>query len=157
MFEGDYKLNYHLAPPLLARINKHTGKPKKTAFGGWVYPAFKLLAKLKRVRETRLDIFSYTEERMMERSLIKRYNDTVDDLLSQLNKDNLAYACQIASLTDQIRGYGHIKESSIQTVSKQWKNMLDGFLDGKNNFTKENYPKVSSVHIIEFPLKQLPG
>jgi indolepyruvate ferredoxin oxidoreductase len=47
MFEGDYKLNYHLAPPLLARVNKHTGKPKKSAFGGWEYHAFKLLANLK--------------------------------------------------------------------------------------------------------------
>jgi indolepyruvate ferredoxin oxidoreductase len=157
MFEGNYKLNYHLAPPLLARVNKRTGIPKKTAFGAWVYPAFKVLAKLKGLRGTRLDIFSYTAERIMERGLITRYIDTVEHLLEKLNEDNLAYACQIASLPDQIRGYGHVKENSIKTVSKQWQDMLDGYLDGKNSFIKESYVKDSAVHIIDFPLKQLPG
>jgi indolepyruvate ferredoxin oxidoreductase len=156
-FEGNYKLNYHLAPPLIARLNKHTGIPKKLTFGSWVYPVFKLLAQLKGLRGTRLDIFSYTEERAKERGLIKRYNNTVDHLLSELNEDNLAYACQIASLPDQIRGYGHVKENSIQTVSKQWDSMLEGYCAGKNSYLKESYAKDNSVHIIDFPIMQLPG
>ena len=62
MFEGNYKLYYHLAPPLLTGVNKQTGASKKLVFGGWVYLAFELLAKLKGLRGTCFDIFLYSSK-----------------------------------------------------------------------------------------------
>ena len=77
-FEGDYKLNFHLAPPLFAERDPTTGELKKREYGAWMLPAFRLLARLKRLRGTRLDIFGYTEERRMERRLIGEYEATID-------------------------------------------------------------------------------
>jgi indolepyruvate ferredoxin oxidoreductase len=112
-FEGDYKLVYHLAPPLLAKADPQTGEPKKMQFGPWMLGAMKFLAKLKGLRGGALDIFGHTEERRTERALIREYEQTVESLLKDLNRDNYALALEIASLPDLIRGYGHIKAKSI--------------------------------------------
>ena len=112
MFEGDFKLVYHLAPPLLAKPDARTGEPGKMQFGGWMLGMFKILSRLKFLRGTALDIFGRTEERRMERALIVEYEQTVDTLLAGLTRDNLALAVEIASLPESIRGYGHIKAKS---------------------------------------------
>jgi indolepyruvate ferredoxin oxidoreductase len=113
VFEGDYKLVFHLAPPLLAKPDARTGEPKKMRFGPWMMAGFKLLARLKGLRGTALDVFGYTEERRTERALISEYEQTVERLLDSLSRDNHALAVEIASLPDEIRGYGHIKAKSI--------------------------------------------
>jgi indolepyruvate ferredoxin oxidoreductase len=112
MFEGDYKLVFHLAPPLLAKPDPRTGEPAKIQLGGWTMALFGLLARLKGLRGTALDIFGRTEERRMERALISDYEQTVDALVTGLTRDNLALAVEIASLPETIRGYGHIKAKS---------------------------------------------
>jgi indolepyruvate ferredoxin oxidoreductase len=113
MFEGDYKLVFHLAPPLLAKPDPRTGEPAKMSLGPWVMGLFGILAKLKKLRGTALDIFGRTEERQMERALITEYEQTVDTLLAGLTRDNHALAVEIASLPETIRGYGHIKAKSV--------------------------------------------
>jgi indolepyruvate ferredoxin oxidoreductase len=113
MFEGDYKVVYHLAPPLLAKPDARTGEPAKMRFGPWMLGAFNVLAKLKGLRGTWLDIFGRTEERRMERALITEYEQTVETLLAGLKRDNHALAVEIASLPETIRGYGHIKAASV--------------------------------------------
>ena len=80
-FEGDYKLTFHLAPPLFADRDPTTGQLKKREYGAWMLQAFRLLASLKRLRGTRLDVFGYTEERKMERRLIGEYEATIDSVL----------------------------------------------------------------------------
>ena len=75
-----------------------------------MFRAFKLLAKLKGLRGGALDPFGRTQERRMERELIADYFAQVDELLAKLSRDNLALAVDIASIPEQIRGYGHIKE-----------------------------------------------
>jgi len=112
MFEGDYKLVFHLAPPLLARPDPRTGEPGKMRFGGWVLGLFRILSHLKILRGTSFDIFGRTEERRMERALIGEYEATLETLLQGLTRDNLALAIEIASLPEAIRGYGHIKVKS---------------------------------------------
>jgi len=109
MFEGDYKLVFHLAPPLLAKPDPRTGEPGKMRFGGWMLGLFGMLAKLKWLRGTAFDIFGRTAERRMERALITEYEQTVATLTAGLTRDNLALALEIASLPETIRGYGHIK------------------------------------------------
>jgi indolepyruvate ferredoxin oxidoreductase len=112
-FEGDVRLVFHLAPPLLARPDPGTGEPKKIAFGPWMLVAMKALAKLKRLRGGAFDIFGHTEERRTERALIAEYEQTVTSLLAGLNRDNHALAVEIASLPEAIRGFGHIKMKAI--------------------------------------------
>jgi indolepyruvate ferredoxin oxidoreductase len=118
MFEGDVTLRFHLAPPLLAKHDK-TGHLVKQEFGPWMMKAFGVLAKLKGLRGGPLDIFGYTAERKMERALIGQYRQTVGGLLSKLNADNLAQAVAIASIPEDIRGYGHVKERHLKAAKEK--------------------------------------
>jgi indolepyruvate ferredoxin oxidoreductase len=127
MFEGDYKVVYHLAPPLLSKTDPLTGEPKKITFGAWMGGVFKVLAKLKGLRGTAFDVFGYTEERKTERALIREYEETVGRLLAELSPQNHALAIQIASLPEEIRGYGHIKATSVTAARKKRDELLATF------------------------------
>jgi indolepyruvate ferredoxin oxidoreductase len=118
LFEGDVKLKYHLAPPLLAKRDSN-GHLVKQEFGPWMKWAFGVLAKLKSLRGTPLDIFGYTSERKMERALIGEYRQTVMMLLAKLNDANLKQAVAIAAIPEEIRGYGHVKERHVATAKKK--------------------------------------
>lgn len=118
-FKQHKRLKFHLAPPLLSRIDPNSGRPKKMEFGPWVLSVFKVLAKLKGLRGTTLDIFGRTAERRMERQLRDEYLQTIDHLLSNLTQDRLALAIEIAALPDAIRGFGPIKEASVQLTQKR--------------------------------------
>jgi indolepyruvate ferredoxin oxidoreductase len=122
MFEGDIKLKFHLAPPLLAKHDAQ-GHLIKQEFGPWMMKAFGVLAKFKGLRGGALDVFGYTAERKMERALIVSYRDTVASLLPKLNAENLAQAVAIASIPEDIRGYGHVKERHFK-AAKQKEAML---------------------------------
>ena len=127
MFEGDFKLVYHLAPPLLARKDPLTGEPRKIRFGAWMLPVFKVLKALKGLRGTAFDVFGYTEERRTERALIAEYERTVEELLARLSPANHALAVQIASLPEEIRGFGHIKLKSVVAARKKRDELLARF------------------------------
>lgn len=107
-FEGDYKLQHHLAPPLWARRGPD-GLPVKRAYGPWMRQAFTMLARLKGLRGTPFDPFGYAEERRTERALIAAYRERIESLLPALAPHNLALATRIANIPDEIRGYGHVK------------------------------------------------
>jgi indolepyruvate ferredoxin oxidoreductase len=124
MFEGDYRLVYHLAPPLLAKPDARTGEPAKMRFGPWMLGAFRILAKLKGLRGTALDVFGRTEERRMERALITEYEAAIDALLQGLTRDNHALAVEIASLPEAVRGYGHIKAKSAAAARRTREELL---------------------------------
>jgi indolepyruvate ferredoxin oxidoreductase len=115
-FDGDFKIHFHLAPPLLARRDSE-GHLRKGEYGSWVFDAFKLLAKLKGLRGGVFDIFGYTAERKIERALIDEYFATVDELLGKLDRDNHALAVEIATIPEQIRGYGHVKDAHLAKAS----------------------------------------
>lgn len=119
MFEGDYQVVHHLAPPLIARKNER-GEPVKRAFGPWMRNAFGLLAKMKALRGTALDPFGKTAERRTERALIAEYRACMDELLPRLTPDNLPLALEIARIPEAIRGYGHIKQRHLKTAREQW-------------------------------------
>jgi len=119
MFEGDYRVHFHLAPPLLAKPDPLTGEPKKMRFGPWMLRAFGLLAALKGLRGTPLDVFGRTAERRVERALIGEYEATVQSLLQSLSRDNHSLAVEIASLPETIRGFGHVKAKSIEAARRK--------------------------------------
>ena len=112
MFEGDFKLNYHLAPPAMAKKNAK-GELLKQKYGPSMLTGFRLLAKLKGLRGTALDPFGRTQERKTERALIGEYRASIEQVLGGLKAGNHALALEIAGLPEQIRGYGHVKERSL--------------------------------------------
>jgi indolepyruvate ferredoxin oxidoreductase len=122
-FDGDYKLHFNLAPPLFAKKNED-GTLRKAEYGPWVFSAFKLLAKLRGLRGSALDVFGYTAERRMERKLIIDYATTVDELIAGLSPDKLALAVDIASVPELIRGYGHVKERHHANAMKRQHDLL---------------------------------
>lgn len=122
-FEGDYKLHYHLAPPLVAKKNTH-GELVKQPYGPWMLKAFGVLAKLKGVRGTAFDIFGRTEERRMERALIGEYRACIEELLGRLNAGNHALAVEIARIPEDIRGYGHVKERHLAAARPKWERLM---------------------------------
>ena len=113
-FQGDFRLQFHLAPSWLSRTDSATGEPRKRSFGPWMLKAFKVLATLRFVRGTWLDPFARSEERKLEQALIGDYERSVASLLEALTADNYQTAVAIAELPEQIRGYGHVKEKAVE-------------------------------------------
>ncbi|HEY0179400.1 MAG TPA: indolepyruvate ferredoxin oxidoreductase family protein [Dokdonella sp.] len=115
-FDGEFRLRFHLAPPLFAKKDAD-GRLLKAEYGAWMLGAFKLLAKLKFLRGSALDPFGYTAERRTERRLVADYFAAVDELLAGLDADNHALAVDIASVPERIRGYGHVKARHLADVA----------------------------------------
>ena len=126
MFEGDFKINYHLAPPMVSKKNDK-GELQKRQFGPWMLTGFKLLAKLKGLRGTALDVFGKTEERKMERALIGEYTTAIDTLLKTLSTENHATAVEVARIPELIKGYGHVKERNVKTARLQWAGLMKDY------------------------------
>ncbi|GAB3768052.1 indolepyruvate ferredoxin oxidoreductase family protein [Ramlibacter monticola] len=122
-FEGDFRIHYHLAPPLVAKRNEK-GELVKRKFGPGTIHVFRLLARLRGLRGTALDVFGRTEERRTERALIEEYRATVLELLQGLEPGKHALAVQIAGLPEKIRGYGHVKARNLEQVRPQWRELL---------------------------------
>jgi indolepyruvate ferredoxin oxidoreductase len=125
-FEGKFRVKYNLAPPLLAPHDAQ-GRPMKREYGPWMLSAFQLLAKLKFLRGSALDPFGRTEERRLERQLIVDYERSITAAAASLTADNLARAVELASLPEQIRGFGHVKAASVQKVRKRWSELDELF------------------------------
>ena len=124
MFEGDYTVNYHLAPPIISKANEK-GELQKQKFGPLMLTGFKLLKHFKVLRGTPLDIFGNTEEREMERALIGEYVTSIDEVLAKLNADNHALALEIANLPDAIKGFGHVKARNVVAVRSKWDGLME--------------------------------
>ncbi len=123
MFEGDYKIVHHLAPPTTAKRNDK-GELVKKAYGGWMRKAFGVLAGLKGLRGGALDVFGRTEERRTERALIQEYRACIEELLQGLSAERLALAVEIASIPEDIRGYGHVKERHLAAARTKWQQLM---------------------------------
>jgi indolepyruvate ferredoxin oxidoreductase len=122
-FEGEWKLNFHLAPPLFAKKDAN-GHLIKKQYGPWMLSAFKLVAKMKFLRGTMFDPFGKTNERRTEHALIGEYEALVRELIAGLTAEKLALALELANLPDGIRGYGHVKESNLRAVRTKWNELL---------------------------------
>jgi len=128
MFEGGYTLNYHLAPPLIAKKNAK-GELQKKKFGPTMLTVFKMLARLRGLRGTAFDIFGRTEERKAERALIGEYRASIEEVLARLDASNHAAALEIAALPEHIRGYGHVKERNLAAARTRWAELLARWRD----------------------------
>ncbi len=132
-FEGDYKIQYHMAPPLLTRKNKVTGLPQKITFSQWMTPLLRVLAKFKILRGTVLDPFGWSQDRKLEKALIYEYETVVEEVCRLLHTENHRLAIKLACYPQSIRGYGHIKRKSYNEIKPQ--------IDQMMNEMREDAPK----------------
>ena len=126
-FTGDYKLKFHLAPPFLNNETDADGRPKKKQFGSWMMPAFAALSRMKFLRGTPFDPFGRTAERKMERQLVVDYRTRIANIADKLTSENLDTAIAIASLPDEIRGYGPVKEEAVVTAEAKLPDLMAAF------------------------------
>jgi len=115
-FEGDFRLNFHMAPPILAKRDPRTGVALKRSFGPWMGTAMRLLARLKFLRGTALDPFAHTPDRRSDLALIAEYEADLEEMLTCLESRNHSTAIELASLPEHIRGFGHVKAASLVKV-----------------------------------------
>jgi indolepyruvate ferredoxin oxidoreductase len=122
-FEGDFTLNYHLAPPLIAKTNDK-GELVKQKFGPSMLTGFKLLSRLRFLRGGVFDVFGYTEERRTERALIDEYKASISEVMASFTPDKHALALEIARIPEKIKGYGHVKERHLKAAREQWDGLM---------------------------------
>jgi indolepyruvate ferredoxin oxidoreductase len=126
-FEGDLSFEFHLAPPILARRDRHTGLPKKTTFGPWMMKAFGVLAALRVLRGTPFDVFGYPHERRVERQLTGQYVALIEEIMDKLDDDHYSLAIALASIPEKIRGYGYIKQRNLVAAKAEEAELLARF------------------------------
>jgi indolepyruvate ferredoxin oxidoreductase len=126
-FEGDYKLTFHMAPPVFNKPDPATGVPRKSVYGPWMMKAFRVLARMRRFRGTGLDFFGRTDERRQERALIGEYENVVAEIVSGLTPQNHATAIDLASVPEHIRGYGHVRAAHLKTAKTREAALLAQF------------------------------
>ncbi|KRE24698.1 indolepyruvate ferredoxin oxidoreductase [Bosea sp. Root483D1] len=126
------RLEFHLAPPLLAKRDPNTGLPRKMSFGPWMMGAFGLLAKLKGLRGTVFDVFGYSEERKTERRLIADYEALIAEILGKLTPQNHALCVALAAIPEKIRGFGHVKERHLTAAKAEEAELLNRLRDGSD-------------------------
>jgi len=129
-FTGDYKLTFHLAPPIRGRTDSFTGKPVKSQYGAWMMTGFRLLAKMKRLRGTAFDIFGRTAERRMERQLIADYRALVEGLIADPARARRPEALELASLPETMRGFGHVKDANVARAKAREAELLAVMAEG---------------------------
>jgi indolepyruvate ferredoxin oxidoreductase len=125
-FEGELELEFHMAPPLLARP-KAGEPPRKLRYGPWLLTAMRWLAKGHVLRGTAFDPFGRTEERRTERALIDAFEARIGELLPQLDASRLELARRIAQVPMSIRGFGHVKLGNLVLARTREAELLHRF------------------------------
>ncbi|MBG56328.1 MAG: indolepyruvate ferredoxin oxidoreductase [Deltaproteobacteria bacterium] len=144
-FEGKFHLKLHLAPPMFAKRNPHTGEPVKSSFGSWMFISMKILAKFKFLRGTVFDLFGKTKERQMERQLIHDYEKTIEEVLRGLSENNHSIATEIAKLPEYIRGFDLVKFRHMEKTKVRERELMGKFrkISGLSSLTR----KVETVNL----------
>lgn len=142
-FDGDIELHFHMAPPTWPKAKPRGGnraRPIKTEYGPWMIKMFTVLAALRPLRGTPLDIFAYSRERKIEKALIAEFEALIDnELLPSLKADNLAVATELVAEVEKIRGFGHVKEAALERWQQRRRELLDRFYGSE----------VSVVHLVD--------
>jgi indolepyruvate ferredoxin oxidoreductase len=134
-FDGDFKMTFNLAPPILSK-REPNGRPIKREFGAWLERPLRLLAKLKVLRGTPFDVFGYTAERKMERALITQYETDMKAVLRVLNDQNRDAIVALAELPLQIRGFGPVKLKNEGVAAKRREELLIAIRMGAETLNK---------------------
>jgi indolepyruvate ferredoxin oxidoreductase len=124
-FGASAKLSFHFSPPLLARLDPATGRPKKYEFGGWMLPVLKVLARLRRLRGTKFDPFAYSADRRLERRLLQDYERLLERVVAELDEGRFDLAVELVRLPEQIRGFGPIKQRAAARADEARERLLE--------------------------------
>jgi indolepyruvate ferredoxin oxidoreductase len=140
-FEDSGRLSFYLAPPIIGGRDPSTGRPRKRRFGPWILHVFRVLARMKALRGTMFDPFGRHRDRREERELIRQYEDDLIALAATLRRENHAALLTLAKLPRDVRGYGPVKQQSVETARLERQRILDELTDMKpsppNNPTLE--------------------
>ncbi|MGR3702656.1 MAG: indolepyruvate ferredoxin oxidoreductase family protein [Paracoccaceae bacterium] len=128
-FDGDFRMTFHLAPPIISKTGPD-GRPMKRTFGPWMAKPMRVLAGLKMLRGTPLDIFGRTAERRMERALIAQFEADMAEVLAKVTPATMDAAVALAELPLSIRGFGPVKEANEAKAAKRREELLASFRDG---------------------------
>ncbi len=129
-FSGDYRIEFHLAPPWLGGNRNPGERPRKRRFGQWMLSVLRILARLRGLRGTLFDPFGYSADRRLERALIRAYEARMEELLGKLNAENQPLAVAIASIPEDIRGYGHVKRAHAEAAREKEAELLQALSAG---------------------------
>ncbi len=143
-FEGDYRIKFHLAPPLLAKKNDK-GELIKQEYGSWMLTAMRGLASLRSLRGTLFDPFGKTAERKHERAMRAEYQRMLGLVEQGLSAANHGAAVGLAQWPEQIRGFGHVREKAVSTHVAQWGQLLQAFAQGVSVASLEKEKSALSV------------
>ncbi len=126
-FEGDFKVHFHLAPPAFASRDPVTGILKKRTFGPWLGHFLKLAAHGRKIRNTFLDPFRRTPERLAELEWVQAYEEIIDLVQGHLNTRNIEVCRELLTLPELVRGYGHVRHAAVskaQVIAQRLKSDL---------------------------------
>src|SRR5690606_20694475 len=140
-FEGepgrDYRIKFHMAPPRFAKRDAE-GRPQKRSYGPWMLTAMKTLAPLRALRGTPFDPFGRTDERRRERALIEQYFEMLQEFRQTLDSERLSAAIALAQLPESIRGYGYIKERSMDAAESRRATLLEQYRNPQSATAKDD-------------------
>ena len=128
-FDGEFRMTFHLAPPILGGKGPD-GRPRKREFGEWMLRPMRLLARMKALRGTPFDPFGYFPERRMERALIRQYETDMKEILPKVAPENRDIALALAALPLDIRGFGPVKRANARKAAKRREQLLESFRRG---------------------------
>ncbi|MEV8515198.1 indolepyruvate ferredoxin oxidoreductase family protein [Dactylosporangium sp. NPDC051484] len=124
-FEGDFKIKLNLAPQIFNPRDPLSGRARKWEIPFWaLQQPFKVMAAMRRLRGTKLDVFGLTEHRRAERRRIDEYERTLTGLLRDLNDARYETVVDIATAPELIRGYDSVKDESAQRAGQA----VEGYL-----------------------------
>jgi indolepyruvate ferredoxin oxidoreductase len=113
-FGSGARMSFKFSPPLFARLDPATGRPRKYELGPWIVPVLRVLASVRRIRGTWLDPFRYSADRRLEREQLRRYEAALDRIEAELDDSRLDVAVRLAQLPHEVRGYGPVKKAAAE-------------------------------------------
>lgn len=111
-FGQSWRVNFHLAPPLMSRMLNRGSQFRKLRFGAWLKWPLRTLAACRRVRGSFLDVFAYSEDRREEYRDLERFKADIDLVVSSLESTNYELALALLESASTLRGFGHIRCAS---------------------------------------------
>ncbi|NEJ25380.1 indolepyruvate ferredoxin oxidoreductase family protein [Rhizobium leguminosarum] len=142
-FDGKTKIRFHFSPPLFAPKDRRTGERGKIAFGPWIIPVLRLLARGKFLRGTVFDLLGRQAERRAERQTLAEYEQHVDWIARILTAERLPLCRSLAALPEQIRGFGHVKQRSLNKGSTRRRELLQQIESSLRNEVPDTRPEFS--------------
>ena len=83
--------------------------------GAWARFPLKVLAGLKFVRGTAMDVFGYTDERRAERADLADYLADIDLITEMATIESIDSAKQLANAPSKLKGYGQVRTRNRRT------------------------------------------